>query len=124
MRRTIVPVLAFAGTLMACSSPSGPPADRIVYRTEEAPAPRLDDATTPGRPMPQNPQALEAMSEGERMAWFQTNGLYPYPWYPSPDGQNLGYVHKPTDYSWIGPAILTAGALYGLYRLKRHYDWW
>lgn len=124
MRRTLVPALILAGALGACSSPSGPPADRIVYRTEEAPPPALDEATTPGRPMMQPPRQLQEMSEAERMAWFQTHGAYPYPWYPSPEGQNLGYVHTPTDWSWVGPAILTAGALYGLYRLKRHYDWW
>ena len=129
MRRKLVPALILAGALAACSSPSGPPADRIVYRTEEAPPPRLDDATTPGTPMPQRAQPaqmrqLEEMSEGERMAWFQAHGLYPYQWYPTPEGQNLGYVHTPTDYGWVLPVVLSAAALYGVYRLNRHYDWW
>ena len=89
MRRTIVPALILAGALGACASPSGPPADRIVYRTEDAPPPNLDEATTPGRPMVL-PKKVEEMSEGEKLAWFQANGLYPYPWYPAPEGQKLG----------------------------------
>jgi hypothetical protein len=124
MRRTIVLALILAGALGACSSPSGPPADRVVYRTEEAAAPSLDESRTPGEPMPDHSRRLEEMSEAERMAWFQAHGLYPYPWYPSPDGQSLGYVHQPTDWGWVAPTILTAGALYGMYRLYRHYDWW
>jgi hypothetical protein len=124
MRRSLVPALILAGALGACSSPSGPPADRTVYRVEEAPPPRLDEATTPGQPMAHKMPKVEEMTEAERMAWFQTHGIYPYPWYPAPDGQSLGYVHEPTDWGWVLPTILTAGALYGLYRAKRHYDWW
>ena len=106
--------------LLACSSPSGPPADRIVYRTSDAPAPRLDDQVAVSKP--QLPP-LDEMTDGERIAWFQSHGVYPYPWVPSPKDQTLGYVVTPTDTSWILPAILAAGALWGLYRVKRHNDW-
>ncbi len=129
---TLVPAAALAFAASGCTSPSGPPADRIVYRTEEAPSPALDSwpasqATPAPGPTPattHGPRPPGEMSEGERRAWFQSQGIYPYPWYPTSEGQNLGYVHQPTDYSWVAPVLLTAGALYGLYRLKRHYDWW
>jgi hypothetical protein len=121
MRLTTILSIAFAGALLACSSSSGPPADRIVYRTSDAPAPSID-AMESTRTRQQVPQ-LNDMTEGERIAWFQSHGVYPYPWYPSRDDQTLGYVHTPTDTGWILPTILAAGALYGLYRVKRHNDW-
>ncbi len=120
MRTTTFLSIALTGALLACSSPSGPPADRVVYRTSEAPAPRLDEhdaSAVSQRPL------MNDMTEGERVAWFQSQGIYPYPWVPSPTDQSLGYIVTPTDTSWILPTILAAGAIYGLYRVKRHNDW-
>ena len=140
----VLVALGALGALAACASPSGPPADRIVYRTDEAPAPALGaaldrardgsrdelrDAVRTEGPTPAEtargplPRVAE-MTDAERMAWFRGHGVYPYPLSPASDGQNLGYVHRPADWSWIGPTVITSGVLYGLYRLKRHHDWW
>ena len=71
------------------------------------------------------PPRLDAMTEADRIAWFESNGTYPV---PRPRrryvaNQSLGFVDEPTDWSWVAPAIVTTGALYGLYRVKRHNDW-
>ncbi len=125
MRPTTFLSIVLTAALLGCASPSGPPADRIVYRTSETPAPRLDEhaaSTAKHQPAPRVP-AMNDMTEGERVAWFQSQGIYPYPWVPSPTDQTLGYVAIPTDTSWILPTVLAAGAIYGLYRVKRHNDW-
>ncbi len=133
MRATTFLSIALTGLLVACSSPSGAPADRVVYRTSEARAPTLGAMAQPDRTpsnrtqsqpfRPSQSTRVGEMTEAERIAWFESHGAYPHPYSPSSERQSLGYVNQPTDWGWVVPAIVTAGAIYGAYRVKRHNDW-
>ena len=123
MRITPILSLALAGALLACSSPSGPPADRFVYQTSEAPMASLDTMSEAQRTQQPVVPPANDMTEGERIAWFQSHGTWPHPYYPGPGEQSLGYV-PPTTSAWdyIWPALLIGGAAWGLYEIKRHND--
>jgi hypothetical protein len=105
----------------ACSSPSGPPADRIVYRTSSGVGPSLDSmngevllAVAPASP-------AGDISEKQRIEfherWGQRERFVP----PKEPSEPPPRLEK--DYSYLWWAIpLTLAAGYGIYRTKRHYD--
>ena len=133
MRRapTKTTTMALTLVLAACSTPSGPPADRIVYRTSEAPAPALEPVDPLRDAAP--PAPADDIPESERIDFHerwggQQNYVPPFdrPHRPRPAPQR---AESGTSYLWFAiPLALAAG--YGIYRAKRHYDdhddcyWW
>jgi hypothetical protein len=127
MRTTTFLSIFLTGALLACSSPSGPPADRIVYETSEAAATPLDAmAASQKEQQPRQPAGVKVadMTEGERIAWFERHGTYPGQRHSHSGNhdQTLGYVDDTTAWDYIWPGLLIAGAAWGLYEIKRHND--
>lgn len=105
----------------ACSTPSGPPADRIVYRTSPGVAPPIDamdrDALRPVAPA--SPEG--DISEQQRIEFHERWGRRER-WIPPQDpSEPPPRVERDSSYLWYAvPLTLALG--YGIYRTKRHYD--
>lgn len=106
--------------LAGCKS-HGPPADRILYRTSDAPSPPLEPAADrferKAVPAPKND-----IPESERIRWHRENdsdrGRY-IPPYDRPDP--IVHVEGPPVWDYVVPALFIGAIGWGVYHGYDHY---